>query len=113
MTVTEIAEKISEYGGRLYLVGGAVRDMLLGLTPKDYDYCVTGFEKEQFAELFPEAKVQGKSFPVFVIDGNEYVAAIAACLEAYGMAGVPGRFEDFVAPVNILAVVVDTLKHRI
>lgn len=75
MTVTEIGEKISEYGGRLYLVGGAVRDMLLGLTPKDYDYCVTGIEKDQFAELFPEAQIQGKSFPVFVINGNEYALA--------------------------------------
>ena len=75
MTVIEIAEKINEYGGRLYLVGGAVRDTLLGLIPKDYDYCVTGFEKEDFMKMFPEAQLQGKSFPVFIIDGNEYALA--------------------------------------
>lgn len=75
MTVIEIAEKISKYGGRLYLVGGAVRDTLLGITPKDYDYCVTGLEKEDFIRIFPEAQLQGKSFPVFVIGNNEYALA--------------------------------------
>lgn len=105
MTVTEIAEKISKYGGRLYLVGGAVRDMLLGLTPKDYDYCVTGFEKEQFAELFPEAKVQGKSFPVFVIDGNEYALARREKKTAIGHNGF-----EMIADKSI--TIEDDLKRR-
>lgn len=40
-SVIEIAKKISDNAGRLYLVGGAVRDEILGIKSSDEDYCVT------------------------------------------------------------------------
>ena len=70
-----IAIKIKEAGGNLYLVGGAVRDELLGKATHDEDYCVTGITSEKFQELFPEAHVRGKAFEVFDIDGNEFAIA--------------------------------------
>lgn len=70
-----LAEKIRCAGGNLYLVGGAVRDQLMGKTPKDRDYCVTGLTAEQFSRLFPEAIMTGKDFPVFRINGEEYALA--------------------------------------
>ena len=42
-----IANKIKDAGGRLYLVGGAIRDELLGKEIHDEDYCVTGIEDFQ------------------------------------------------------------------
>jgi tRNA nucleotidyltransferase/poly(A) polymerase len=36
----------------IYLVGGAVRDNILGLTPKDYDFVVTNTSFEKLTELF-------------------------------------------------------------
>lgn len=39
--VIEIAKKINDNGGKLYLVGGAVRDEILGIKSSDEDYCVT------------------------------------------------------------------------
>ena len=75
MNIQLIANKISEVGGRLYLVGGAVRDIILGLTPKDFDYCVTGLSEEEFKNLFPEAHLRGKDFPVFDIEGTEFALA--------------------------------------
>lgn len=75
MNIQLIANKISEAGGRLYLVGGAVRDIILGLTPKDFDYCVTGLSEEEFKNLFPEAHLRGKDFPVFDIEGTEFALA--------------------------------------
>ena len=39
--IKEIANKIKQKGGNLYLVGGAVRDELLGIINHDEDYCVT------------------------------------------------------------------------
>src|SRR5690606_35988359 len=53
-----IAEKIRCAGGNLYLVGGAVRDQLMGREPKDKDYCVTGLTAEQFSRLFPVGGVE-------------------------------------------------------
>ena len=71
----EIANKIKNAGGNLYLVGGAIRDELLGKQTHDEDYCVTGLTSEEFQELFPDAHIRGKSFAVFDIDGKEFAMA--------------------------------------
>jgi tRNA nucleotidyltransferase (CCA-adding enzyme) len=73
--IKSIANKIRQEGGKLYLVGGAVRDSLLGKTTHDEDYCVTGLSYEKFQEIFPEAHVRGKAFAVFDIDGKEFALA--------------------------------------
>lgn len=75
MQICEIAEKINKAGGRLYIVGGAVRDRFMGIKPNDYDFCVTGMEKEEFVQLFPKAKIRGKSFPVFDFENCEFALA--------------------------------------
>lgn len=75
MTIIQIAQKIEQAGGRLYLVGGALRDKLRGIKPMDEDYCVTGLNIEKFEKLFPEAKIQGKDFPVFILEGKEIALA--------------------------------------
>ena len=75
MDITLMANKIKDAGGRLYLVGGAVRDELLGRITHDEDYCVTGLSHEEFQKLFPEAHVRGKAFSVFDINGKEFALA--------------------------------------
>ena len=70
-----IAKKINEYGGKLFLVGGAIRDELLGIENHDEDYCVTGISLEEFKDMFPNAIIRGKAFPVFDIDGKEFALA--------------------------------------
>ena len=71
----QIAEIIKQNGGNLYLVGGAVRNSLLGLKNHDDDYCVTGITAEQFKNLFPEAHIIGKAFEVFDINGKQFAIA--------------------------------------
>ena len=75
MPIVEIAKRIELAGGRLYLVGGALRDKLREITPMDEDYCVTGLNIERYETLFPEAKMQGKDFPVFILEGKEIALA--------------------------------------
>lgn len=75
MTIKEIAKVITKEGGSLYLVGGSIRDKYLGRESKDEDYCVTGISSSKFIELFPEARIQGKSFEVFVLDNKEFAMA--------------------------------------
>ncbi|MGO1246405.1 MAG: multifunctional CCA addition/repair protein [Oceanisphaera sp.] len=48
----------------IYLVGGAVRDALLGLTVYDKDYVVVGAKPEQLLQLGYQQV--GKDFPVFL-----------------------------------------------
>lgn len=58
----------------IYLVGGAVRDMLMGREPHDRDYVVVGSTVEEM--LAKGFKQVGKDFPVFLDeDGNEYALA--------------------------------------
>ena len=71
----EIINKIEQAGGKLYLVGGAVRDELLGKKAKDEDYCVVGISEDKFRELFPEARERGKAFAVFDLAGREFAMA--------------------------------------
>lgn len=73
--IQKIAEKINTLGGRLYLVGGAVRDELLGKENHDNDYCITGITAEEFQKAFPQARIRGKSFPVFIINNAEFALA--------------------------------------
>lgn len=43
----EIVQRIEQKGGTLLIVGGAVRDSLLGLNPKDIDLEVYGLSYEE------------------------------------------------------------------
>ena len=60
---------------QIYLVGGAVRDELLGIEVKDRDWVVVGSTPEDMAAL--GYKAVGKEFPVFIHpdSGEEYALA--------------------------------------
>ena len=57
---------------RFYLVGGAVRDILLGRDISDRDYLVTGCSREEFLRAFPKAQEVGQAFPVFWLYRTEF-----------------------------------------
>lgn len=60
---------------KVYLVGGAVRDIIMGNSPKDYDFVVVGSSVE---EMLSKGYTQvGKDFPVFhhPITKDEYALA--------------------------------------
>lgn len=52
---------------KVYLVGGAVRDQLMGIEPHDRDYVIVGATKNDIARMLDEGyKEVGKSFPIFL-----------------------------------------------
>jgi len=55
------------FSKRIYLVGGCVRDEILGITPKEYDLEVYDIEPKKFDKLMQKlgAKGVGKSFFVY------------------------------------------------
>ena len=73
----EILRKLNKYG-KGYIVGGAIRDILLGLEPKDIDF-TTNIPYETLKDLFSEynPKETGKSFGVLRIRVNEIDYEIA------------------------------------
>jgi len=56
-----VLEKLTSAGYTAYLVGGGVRDLLLGKKPKDYDIS-TSAEPEQIRRLFRNCILIGKRF---------------------------------------------------
>ena len=68
MRETEFANLIAVHGGKAYIVGGFVRDSLMGRRPKDKDYVVCHIRHQIFEEIFPDALRVGHSFPVYLVD---------------------------------------------
>ena len=65
-TAVRIVEKLRAAGYAGYFVGGAVRDMLLGKTPKDIDIA-TSATPEQAAVIFPRHHKIGAAFGILMI----------------------------------------------
>ena len=69
---TLIAKKVKELGGKVYFVGGYVRDKLLGIDNKDIDIEVHGITPkhlENILDEFGEKLFFGESFGVYSLKG--------------------------------------------
>lgn len=70
--VVSIAQALHQAGARVFLVGGAVRDLLLGNQPKDLDIEVQNIslpELENILKKFGPVSTVGKSFGVLRVHG--------------------------------------------
>ena len=66
-----VTQTLQEAGFKAFVVGGAVRDLLLGIKPKDFDIA-TNATPEQVKRLFRRAFIIGKRFQiVHVMLGQE------------------------------------------
>lgn len=68
--VRNLAEAVSRAGGRAMLVGGCVRDELMGIEPKDWDLEVYGIPPEELRSIlgsFGEVNTVGEAFTVYKI----------------------------------------------
>ena len=91
MTVTDPSWIDLGGGAKTYLVGGAVRDGLLGKTPSEFDWVVVGATPE--AMLARGFNQVGRDFPVFLEPKSGQQYALARTERRTG----PGH-ADFVAP---------------
>ena len=70
-----IVRDLNAAGFRPLIVGGAVRDALLGLEPKDIDIEVYGITYDRLAEFlgrYGRVDLVGKSFGVVKLDGHDF-----------------------------------------
>ncbi len=58
---TEVVRRLQEDDYEAYIVGGSVRDLLLGKTPKDYDVA-TDATPEEVKTVFPRCRLIGRRF---------------------------------------------------
>jgi tRNA nucleotidyltransferase/poly(A) polymerase len=69
-TAVRIAGELRARGFQAWLVGGCVRDLVLGREPADYDIA-TDAQPSQLVEIFPRAQLVGAQFGVVLLDGVE------------------------------------------
>src|ERR1700758_4204187 len=67
---TIIVQSLRQRGFQGYLVGGCVRDLLLGREPKDYDVA-TDATPDQVMAIFPETYAVGAQFGVVLVPAPE------------------------------------------
>lgn len=68
-----VCETLQNRGFKAFVVGGAVRDLLLGMRPKDFDVA-TDAKPEQVRQAFRRARIIGKRFQiVHVMFGPETI----------------------------------------
>lgn len=59
----KVVQRLHEKGFQAYLVGGCVRDLLLGKSPKDFDVA-TDARPEEIRALFNSARIVGRRFQI-------------------------------------------------
>jgi poly(A) polymerase len=90
---TDIVKRLRKAKFQAYLVGGCVRDLVMGREPKDYDIA-TDATPAQVVELFPGSLTLGAQFGVVVVlreEGNVEVATFRS----------DGRYADGRHPVEV------------
>src|SRR6266403_5878391 len=90
---TNIVRTLRERGHQAYLVGGCVRDLLLGHEPADYDV-TTDATPDQVMALFPESVAVGAQFGVIQIPREESKVEVATFRSDIGYSD--GRHPDHV-----------------
>ena len=81
----DVVRTLQEAGFEAYIVGGAVRDLLLGLRPKDFDVA-TNATPEQVKGLFRRAFIIGKRFRIVHVvhgRGREHEVIEVSTFRAY------------------------------
>lgn len=72
----EVVRRLRTEGFQAYLVGGCVRDLVMGREPKDYDVS-TDATPDAVVKLFPESLTVGAQFGVVVVPREEGPVEVA------------------------------------
>lgn len=112
-TLRKILLAIEKNGGEIYVVGGPVRDFILGIDPKDIDFLVRKLSLEQIQDSIKhigKAKEVGQHFGIVkgIIDGKEFDFAIPRIAEEK----TGDKHTDFSVKVDPNASIESDLKRR-
>jgi poly(A) polymerase len=75
-TALKVLARLTENGYQAYLVGGSVRDLLLGKHPKDFDVA-TNARPEQIKRLFRNCRLIGRRFRLAHIYFQDHVIEVS------------------------------------
>lgn len=92
----KITRRLQREGFEAYIVGGAVRDLLLGKHPKDFDIA-TSAEPNQIRKIFRNSRIIGKRFRlvhIFFPDNKIIEVSTFRSRESEGFKNVYGDIEE-------------------
>jgi len=75
----KVIGRLTQFGYRAFLVGGGVRDLLLGKQPKDYDI-VTNATPNEIRKIFANSRIIGRRFKIVhvIFRGNRLIEVSTA-----------------------------------
>jgi ornithine carbamoyltransferase len=104
----KVCEVLQHEGYQAYIVGGAVRDLIVGLEPKDFDVA-TNATPEQIRPLFRRARIIGRRFQlVHVVFGQEIIERFAAHSRVPVINGLTNEHH----PCQVFADIFTYTEHR-
>ncbi|MGG1946255.1 polynucleotide adenylyltransferase PcnB [Trinickia sp. NRRL B-1857] len=71
-----VTDTLQQAGYRAFIVGGAVRDLLLGIAPKDFDVA-TDATPEQVQRLFRRARLIGRRFQIVHVQFGQEIIEVS------------------------------------
>lgn len=71
-----VTEGLQQAGFRAFIVGGAVRDLLLGVAPKDFDVA-TDATPDQVQKLFRRARIIGRRFQIVHVQFGQEIIEVS------------------------------------
>lgn len=72
----DVVERLEEAGFQAFLVGGCVRDLLLGANPKDFDVA-TSATPEQVKRVFRRARLIGRRFRIAHVRYGRHIIEVS------------------------------------
>ena len=89
----KVLYRLNNAGYQAYLVGGAVRDLLLNIQPKDFDV-VTDAHPEQIRELFRNCRLIGRRFRLAHVRYGNEIIEVSTFRAPHHVSDVGGHSED-------------------
>lgn len=89
----KVLYRLTNAGYKAYLVGGAVRDLLLGIQPKDFDV-VTDAHPEQIRELFRNCRLIGRRFRLAHVRFGNEIIEVSTFRAPHHVSDIGGHTED-------------------
>lgn len=85
--------RLKEAGFQAYIVGGGVRDLLLGRAPKDFDVA-TDARPEQVRELFRNCRLIGRRFRLAHVHFGDEIVEVATFRARHDGDAIGGQMEN-------------------
>jgi len=79
----DVVERLQDEGFEAYLVGGCVRDLLLGHEPKDFDVA-TNATPEEVRDLFRRSRLVGRRFRIAHVRYGRHIIEVSTFRKAHG-----------------------------